>query len=154
MSSRALHVLHLLAEDPVIFHLFALELKAVWDRMQAEPQRRWAALIPRAFAGSWRHRALEALLPVFTDPQQLPADHRLLAFGPDQLDPLDATRWLVDPRIEVSEPWQSHYKVRPRGRLKAYPWAVQSGDFILHFVGDQAKQWMERSRHLVERYPS
>jgi hypothetical protein len=97
VSSRTLHVLHLLAEDPVIFHLFALELKAVWDRMQAEPQRRWAALLPRAFAGSWRHRALEALLPVFTDPQQLPADHQLLAFGPDQLDPLDATRWLVNP---------------------------------------------------------
>ncbi len=66
VSSRPLHVLHLLAEDPVIFHLFALELKAMWDRMQAEPQRRWAELLPRAFAGSWRHRALEALLPVFT----------------------------------------------------------------------------------------
>ena len=37
---------------------------------------------------------------------------------------------------------------------KAYPWAVQPGDFILCFVGDQAKQWMERSRCLVERYPA
>jgi hypothetical protein len=65
------------------------------------------------------------------------------------LDPERAAR----AEAEIAEAWRSHCKVWPQGRLNAYPWTVQPGDFVLHFVGDQAKQWMERSRHLVERYP-
>jgi len=72
--------------------------------------------------------------------------------GADPHQPLDSER-AARAEAEIAEAWRSHCKVWPQGRLNAYPWAVQPGDFILHFVGDQAKQWMERSRHLVERYP-
>ena len=54
-----MRVLHLFAEDRVLFHLFALELKAVYDRLMLERENDLAALIPSSFAASWRHRALE-----------------------------------------------------------------------------------------------
>ena len=52
-----MRVLHLFAEDHVLFHLFALELKAVYDRLTFDRVQDLAALIPSSFAASWRHRA-------------------------------------------------------------------------------------------------
>ncbi|QNI46837.1 glycosyltransferase 61 family protein [Synechococcus sp. A15-60] len=90
-----MRVLHLLAEDRVLFHLFALELKAVHDRLTLEPDQDWAALIPASFAGSWRHRALEGLLPVFTAADDLPPGHQPIPLGPAQLNPQLESNWLV-----------------------------------------------------------
>lgn len=90
-----MRVLHLLAEDRVLFHLFALELKAVHERLLLEPDQDWAALIPASFAGSWRHRALEGLLPVFTAVDALPADCQIIPFGPAQLNAQDESNWLM-----------------------------------------------------------
>ena len=53
-----MRVLHLFAEDRVLFHQFALELKAVYDRLTLDRVQDLAALIPSSFAASWRHRAL------------------------------------------------------------------------------------------------
>ena len=90
-----MRVLHLLAEDRVLFHLFALELKAVYDRLVLEPDQDWAALIPASFAGSWRHRALAGLLPVFTAAHALPVGHQIIPLGPAQLNPQLESNWLV-----------------------------------------------------------
>ena len=90
-----MRVLHLFAEDRVLFHLFALELKAVYDRLMLERENDLAALIPSSFAASWRHRALEGLLPVFTAAEELPADCQIIPFGPAQLNAQDESNWLV-----------------------------------------------------------
>ena len=90
-----MRVLQLLAEDRVLFHLFALELKAVYDLLTLEPDQDWAALIPSAFVGSWRHRALEGLLPVFSVAEDLPPGHQIVPFGPVQLNAQVESNWLV-----------------------------------------------------------
>lgn len=90
-----MRVLHLFAEDRVLFHLFALELKGVYDRLTLERDQDLAALIPSSFAGSWRHRALEGLLPVFTAVDALPADSQIIPLGPAQLNPQLESNWLV-----------------------------------------------------------
>lgn len=153
--SRRLRVLHLLAEDPVIFHQFALELKAVHDRLLAEPDQSWAALIPASFAGSWRHRALEGVLPVFTDRAALPLGHELLPFGPDQLQARREESWLVAPhRFHPYDPCpkardllasiQRHHGLQPgparecvliQRRDSRVLRAVETGEALEHWLG-------------------
>ena len=119
-----MRVLHLSAEDRVLFHLFALELKAVYDRLTLKPDQDVVALIPESFAGSWRHRALEGLLPVFTAAEVLPADRQIIPFGPAQLNPQLESNWLVPYRRFVDcqpcpkardmvERIQRHHQVLP-----------------------------------------
>ena len=100
-----MRVLHLFAEDRVLFHQFALELKAVYDRLTLDRVQDLPALIPSSFVGSWRHRALEGLLPVFTAAEDLPADCPIIPFGPAQLNAQDETAswchtgilWILSP---------------------------------------------------------
>ena len=65
---------------PRLISSFALELKAVYDRLTLDRVQDLAALIPSSFAASWRHRALEGLLPVFTAAEDLPADCPIIPF--------------------------------------------------------------------------
>ena len=54
----------------------------------------------------------------------------------------------------ISDRWRPYCQVWPQGRLNAYPWSLQDGDFILHFVGESKNSLMNHYRDFVDRYPS
>ena len=154
MSTRHWKVLHLLAQDPVIFHQFALELKAVYDQVTAEPQHSWAALIEPSYAGSWRHRVLEGLLPVFTDPAALPLTHQLIPMGPAQLQSRQEETWMVEfdkfRTYEASNPYRSmvnriqHHHGIHLGAAEECVLIQRRGSRVLHAAetGAPLEQWL------------
>ena len=79
--------------DSNIFHFFALEINALWQKISANPETAYSIYLEDDQDSPpyrWRRDLIRSLVPVYTDLAEIPGDF-------DRCELLDCQQWMVEP---------------------------------------------------------